>query len=277
MKHGKTLNKLLKFFKRNYYVLIFFVCIVSVGLLYLCRLFFQKPSYVYVKVKISQGYWWASTNRPPPWFLKNIKKGDVKKDLDGQIKIQILEITYYPYFDSNQFDVYLYLKLRINKIGDKYTFNQETVAAGTPIELNFPTSQIDGTIINFSPQPLVEKYETKIIYLTKKLAYPWEYDTIQIGDYYFNGQQKVFEILDKNVSAVNDMNFPLSQFEKLVVLDENRKYIVVKAKVKVKKIDKQLVFNEEQTLSPGKYIGIVTNSFNSGDIGSGKYVISRIE
>ncbi len=276
MKQSKPLIKIWNFFKKNYFVLVFFICIALVGVVFVSRLFLSEPTYVYAKIKVSQGYWWASTNRPAAWFINGIKKGDIEKGLTGQVEAQVLKVIYYPYRNTNQFDIYLDLKLKANKTDDKYYFNRSVLGVGSPIDLEFPNSQFSGTVINFSPQPLSEKYEDKIIYLTKRFAYPWEYDTIQINDKYFDGQQNVFEILAKSTSETNDIT-SLSAYESLLAQDEARKYVVVKALVRVKKIGEQLVFGEEQTLNVGETFGIVTKSFCSFDMGTGDYIVAKIE
>lgn len=273
MKYSKVLSKFWLFFKKNYYIPVFFICIILVGIVSLYKLFFSNPTYVYVKVKINNGPW-------PAWLIKNLKKGDIQKKPNGQMEVQILGVTYYPsyntyapYSPSGPFDVYLSLKLRVDKMKDKYSFYRSVISVNAPIDLEFPNSQFNSTIISLSTRPLIERYENRTIYLTKRFAYSWEYDAIKVGDKYFDGQQNVFEILDKNYSYTNDLIATQYRITPNHLIESNnRRDIIVKARVRVEKFGDQLVFGEEQTLSMGKAFNITTNSFTSTDS-----VISKIE
>ncbi|GIW63856.1 MAG: hypothetical protein KatS3mg091_658 [Patescibacteria group bacterium] len=73
-------------------------------------------------------------------------------------------------------------------------------------------------------------------------------------------KRKVFEIIDKSARDTYVLtsdtfgNYP-------DVEPELRKYIFVKAKIKAKEKGGKLIFGEEQILSVGQSINIVTNKF----------------
>src|SRR3989338_8348156 len=107
MNLGKLMKKFTKFAIDNYFISIFLACIAFVVLVSAYKLFFVKPTFVYAKVKVGQGLWWASTQKPSLWFVKNIKKGDIQTDLLGEPTAEILSVRYYPTVFPNQYDVYL--------------------------------------------------------------------------------------------------------------------------------------------------------------------------
>ncbi|PIU74372.1 hypothetical protein COS77_01975, partial [Candidatus Roizmanbacteria bacterium CG06_land_8_20_14_3_00_34_14] len=72
------------------------------------------------------------------------------------------------------------------------------------------------------------------------------------GDYYFDGENKAFEIIGKEISINNSL--------------------IVKAKIKVKEINNRLVFGEDRVIIVGKNINIITNKFNFNN-----YIVSRID
>jgi len=223
---------------------------------------------------MGQGLWWASTQRPSMWYVDAIRQAKTEKDLTGKPIVEVQDVTFYPLAYSGQFDIYITAKLKVSKLGGggKYNFKRSTIGVGSPIDFEFSSVQYSGTIIDLSTQPINPQYVEKTIYLTKKFAYPWEYDAIQVGDFLNNGKEKVFEIVDKSFSDNNDV--VTTEFGKLYNLGvtEQRKYIVVKAKIKVAVTDGQFVFEEEQVIAPGRYINTSTPHFAFTD-----FVISKVE
>ncbi len=156
-----TLKKLIKFSTDNYFIPIFLACILFVGVVSVYKLFFTRPVFVYVKVKMGQGLWWASTAKPAIWFVEALKKDDVETSLTGSPIAQIQSIRYYPWYGTtNQYDIYLTLKLKVNgnpKTG-KYNFKRSTIGVGSPIDLEFPSTQVSGTVTELNIAPFAEKY-----------------------------------------------------------------------------------------------------------------------
>jgi len=268
----KTLKKIIRFLIDNYFLSIFFACVAFVALVSIYKLFFVKPTYVYVKVKVGQGLWWASTQKPSIWFVKNFKKGDQELNLNGRPIAEILSVRYYPWWGSNQYDVYLIMKLKVKKMSSgKYNFKRSTIGVGAPVDFEFPKVQFSGTITELSEKSIKESYREKIIIITKRNANPWEYDSIKIGDFYFDGQEKVAEVLEKNASNTQTLvsdtlgNYP-------DITPEQRKYIFVKLKLKGKIKDNQFVFGEEQIIAPGKTINLATQNFQFQD-----YLVAKVD
>ena len=265
-------KKIIRFLIDNYFLSIFFACIAFVALVSIYKIFFVKPTYVYVKVRVGQGLWWASTQKPSIWFVKNFKKGDQELDLTGKPIAEILSVRYYPWWGSNQYDVYLIMKLKVKKMGSgKYNFKRSAIGVGAPVDFEFPKVQFSGTIIELSKKPIKENYEEKTIIITKRNANPWEDDSIKIGDFYFDGQEKVAEVLEKNASNTQTLvsdtlgNYP-------DINPEQRKYIFVKLKLKGKIKDNQFVFGEEQIIAPGKTINLATQNFQFQD-----YLVAKVD
>ena len=269
----KFLKKLWRFAVNNYFISIFLAAIAFVGVVSIYKLFFVQPTFVYAKVKVGQGLWWAATQKPSLWFVRNIKKGDVQTDLVGEPTAEILSVRYYPTYISNQYDVYLTMKLKVsgNKKTGKYNFNRSTIGVGAPIDLEFPSSQFSGTVTEFSEKPILDKYVKKTVYLLKSLAYTWEYDGIKIGDKFFDGEANAVEIVDKSAIAHPSTVTP-SRYFLNEAFSQDRSDIVVKLELEGKFVDGKFVFGEEQVVSLGKTVYLSTDNFTFTD-----YLVSKVE
>ena len=263
----------ISFLKQNYFLLIFVGCIGFVGVVSVYKLFVAKPTYVYAKIKVGQGMWWATTQRPSLWYVKAIQQASEQKDLSGKPLVKLLNVSYYPYYGSGQYDIYVTAQLKVSKVGNKgtYNFNRETIGVSSPIDLEFPNVQFSGTIIDISQELKKERSESKIVYLYKKNVNPWEYDQILVGDSFSNGKDIIFEVLEKEKGETNDIL--LSDLGKQINSDiEPYRFVRIKAKIRVKKVDGQFIFGEEYVLSPGRSLPVVLNNLTLTD-----YVVTKIE
>jgi hypothetical protein len=164
------------------------------------------------------------------------------------------------------------MKLKVTKMGSgKYNFKRSAIGVGAPVDFEFPKVQFSGTITALSEKPIKESYQEKIIYISKPFAYPWEYEAIKIGDKYFDGQENVVEILDKQTSDEVSVLIPYKS-----VISQNfsqtRQQIIIKLKLKGQIKDNQFVFAEEQIITSGKTIYLTTQNFQFQD-----FVIFKIE
>ena len=270
MQKKKTKNQalnILNFFIDNWFLTIFFACIGFVAVVSFYKLFVKQENFVYARVKVSQGLWWASTQKPPNWLVQSLREGMVERDLAGEPKSKLLSVRSYPYYSSSQYDTYLDLKLKVSgrlKTGS-VNFNRSTLAVGSPIELSFPKTEITGTVIAMSDKPFQDKFVWQEITLVKNNAYQWEYDAINIGDFYHDGREKVFEILDKQLSLNPALGFESygSYSERSLVFSQTQpRYIVtVKAKIKTQLNTSGPLYGFEQELKLGKVINLSTNNF----------------
>ncbi len=261
------------FLKQYYFLIIFLGCIGFVGMVSAYKLFIAKPTYVYAKVKVGQGMWWATTQRPSLWFVKAIQHAKEQKDLTGKPVVKLLDTTYYPYFGSGQYDVYVTVQLKVSKVGNKgtYNFNRETIGVSSPIDLEFPTVQFSGTIIELSDVPFHDKLVKKTVYLSKKYTYPWEFEEVKIGDTFNNGKQTVLTITDKSKGDTNEVL--INDMGKLSASNvETYRYIILQTEMLLKQSGSQLIYGEETLISPGRGFGIATDRATLND-----YVISKIE
>lgn len=269
----KLFKKIYRFLINNYFLTIFFASIAFVGFVSVYKLFFVKPTYVYAKVKMGQGLWWASTQKPSIWFIKSLKKQIEEKDLTGKPIAKILSFRYYRWYPTtSQYDVYLTMRLKVSKMGSgKYNFKRSAIGVGAPVDFEFPQAQFSGTIIELSEKPIKDQLIEKVIYLQKSYAYPWEFENIKIGDSYFDGEEKVFEILNKN----SGQNINIFELEKSLInptTPTTRIDIIIKAKIKVKSFDGKLFYGEEQLIAPGKIIDIATDNFQFQN-----YLVAKVE
>ncbi|MDO8269567.1 MAG: hypothetical protein Q7T54_02750 [Candidatus Levybacteria bacterium] len=275
----KTVNWKLKikrsvgFFRKNYIITIFIACILFVGVVVVARSYLSKPTYIYVKVKVGQGLWWATTAKPATWYVDSVNKGDVSLDILGKPEAKILFKKYYQWYGTDQYDVYLniYLKVGRNKKTGEYTFNRAVLAVGSPIEVQFPKINITGTVISLSEKQFEEKLVERTIYLSKRGAFPWELEAIKIGDSYFNGEEKIFEVIDKSGIELTNLTWD-AYGNNTPSISEPSKYITVKAKVKMKQVNGQWILGEDQPIISGRAINISTPNFVFDN-----YIVSRIE
>jgi len=262
-----------KFVVAHYLIFIVIGCVAFVGAISVYKLFVKKPTYIYTKIKVGQGYWWASTQRPNIWYVKAIQKATEEKDISGKVIAKILNVSFYPVYGSSQFDIYVTAKLMVTGAvgGRGYNFKRESIAVGSPIDLQFPTVQFSGTITSLDEKPILTKTIEKTMYLTKKYSYPWEYDQIKIGDYFFNNNEKILEILDKAKGETREVIF--DDLGKLSTIEtEVYEYIILKVKVKVQEVDKNLIYAEEILLSPMRGFDFITNRYIFNN-----FVINKIE
>lgn len=251
-----------KFLRKQLFISIFIGLILFVGLIVLIKLPFRKSTVIYATVKLSQGFWWANTSKPGIWFLKALKKGDKEFDLIGKPLAEIINIRYYQQMNQelNQFDIYLTIKLYAENNGNKgYVFKRTKIAVGSPIDLDFKNSQIAGTIVELNEKLDESVFIEKTIVLTKKFAFPWEYDAIKVGDKYFDGEDNSLEIIDKR--SIDTSIISGDTYGNIIPqISEQRGYIIVKAKIKLKKnAFNQLVYGQEQVIKIGSYAYLTTN------------------
>lgn len=278
-KMNKYLKEMIRLVKRNGFIFIFSFILLFVLTVVGYRILFAKKTYVYVKVKVSQGYWWAATQKPSMWHIEALQKAKIEKGLSGNPTAELLQLTYYPWYNTpGQYDVYMVLKLVVSKLGktDKYIYKRSPIGVGAAIDFEFPLVQVSGTVIDMSTKPIVDKYVTKTVYMTKKDAYtkdyPYTYDNIKIGDKSFNGVTTIFQVLDKKLEpqiwSVSN-NLTGSVVENRIETNQN---IIVKAQVKGVLKNGRIFFAEEQALSEGKDINVSTTNYTFRD-----FIVSRIE
>lgn len=263
LRSGRTrLKSFISFIKKYYFILIIIGCVGFVGIVSTYKLYIQKPTYVYVKIRVGQGYWWSSTARPSLWYIRAIREAKEEKDLVGNTVAKILRVSYYPYYGTSQFETYVTLQLKVSKMGNKgtYNFKRETIGVSGPIDLEFSNVQISGTIIALSDKPIVPRLTEKTVYLTKKYAYPWEYDEIKIGDYLDDGNGIVVEILDKAKGDTNEVL--VNDLGRIVNSEtETYRYIILKVRLIGREEAGRFIYGEEIIIAPGRGMDFITNGF----------------
>lgn len=257
--------------KRNLPLPFLFIALPAlVVVIALFRFLSPKTDFVYAQVKVSQGLWWANTKSPEYWLIENLEKGMQEKNITNDPIAELLSFKYYPRLSQNledssesTYNVYLKLKLNVNKSSSgAYTFKRSTLAVGAPIELDFLNVQITGSVMKLSEKPIEDNYETKVVELSGRNLFPWEYDSIKIGDAYFDGENEVFKVLNKTSRLTSTIapdlfgNFPGSS-------TEQRRYVTVFAEIKLeKKADGRYFFGEEQEIGIGQGFKFMTPSAN---------------
>lgn len=270
----KILNKIVKFFKKNLFFLLFFSSIIFVGLVLTYKIFFTKPTYIFVKAKVGQGLWWAQTAKPSFWYIKSfekvLKNKEKELDISGKPQSEIIDFRVYPSRANNQYDVYLIMKLKVDKMKgqNKYLFKRSSLGIGSAVDFEFPSIQFSATIVDISQKPFKENYQEKIVYLNKPYSFDFEYDAIKVGDKYFDGKENIIEILDKQI-ADNEKSYQALNNLNNISLGKN---ITIIAKIKLKKDGQNYIFGEEQIVKPGAPLFFETENFRFEN-----YLISKVE
>ncbi len=281
MKHklkNKQVKKAIFFIRKNYLLSAFIVIIFLTLLVGFYKNFLSKTNYVYSKVEIN--YPESYYSKPDIWILDSLHKGEVQTGILGQPEAEILNVTYYPSsLADNQFDIFLNLKLQAGyeKSTGTYSFQRSPIAVGSPITLSFPTSHVIGTILYLGSTPLQDKYVEKTVYLVNPAAYrkstPYLYDSIKIGDKYYNGNQTVFQILDKKLeknvfAVVNNFTSQVSEGATDTTQD-----IVIIAKMRLIQKNNLLFFGGDQLIQVGDKINLSTD----GGLNLNDFVVSAIK
>lgn len=275
---NKTIKKAVNLIKKNYFISIILI-IGSLTLVFaLYKNILVKSDFVYARIAIN--YPESYYLKPDIWLVSSLKKGDFQQSLLGQPEAEILDKTYYPsQNDITQFNIFLDLKLQANynKNSGEYSFQRSTIAVGSPITLDFPSSHVTGTILYLGKNPIKETYVQKTVYLVLiggyKKSSPYFYNSIAIGDKYFDGNRNVFEIIDKklekNVFAVtNNLTGLVSEGETDTTQD-----IIVTTKMNLLEKNNLLVFGQNQVVSIGNKLNLSTN----GGLSLNDFAISKIE
>jgi hypothetical protein len=228
----------------------------------------KQTSTVYVELKASQGFWWVRSGNANLWLSSAIKKGDKEYNLLGEPIAEILEVRYYPIItldasQEDQYNVYIKAKLEVsyNERTKEYTYNRDPLLVGSPVNINAGNSGISGSLMRISKSPLNDQYVEKTLTLTKKAAFPWEFSQIKIGDEYFDGQDTVFKVLSKR-QIPTSLFFQDSYGNVNSSTVDPRNYIVITAKVKLRKEAKDFVFGEENLINSGSGFRVSTSNFD---------------
>lgn len=262
---NKRLKKILIFAKKNY-LLSFFIALILFFVFYLFyKSFVSASNFVYVKVKIEQGYY---VGKPSVWIINALDNAIKDNNSDN---VQVISEEHYPNWQPDQIDIYVIAKLpaNFNKGTGEYSYNHSTLSIGSPIQLHMKNLDIGGTVIDLNNQPFKYKYLYKTVYLVDKGGYtkdfPYMYDSINVGDKYFDGTNTVFEVLnkslEKNILGVqNNLNGQV--YEQTVDTTQN---IIIKALVRVKQTDKEFTYGEIYEVKNNNPIPFSTNNYFLSD------------
>ncbi len=226
VKNKKILKSIFNSFQRNLVITIIVLVLFIVGIIVFFKLIIGKKETVYARVKVSQGLWWANTLKPSYWMVSSIKDGDTEMNLTGKPVVEVLEVRSYPvnYNPQGQYDIYLNLKMHVDKnnnIGE-YMYKRTPLKIGSAVDFQFTKVAISGTVIELSDKPISYVREKKIISIKKREMKLSDYESIQIGESYFDGEETILKILDKSYSDsyanYAGVNFPI-QTEKPIDID----------------------------------------------------------
>src|ERR1035437_3451343 len=224
-----------KFLRNNFLLSIFITLIILSGVGFVYKKIYSTSQDVYVRVEIGQSYY---VGKPSIWIIDALNNAKIETAKTGEA--QIVSEEHYPNWQPDQMDIYIIAKLpvNLNRNTGEYSYNHSTLSIGSPIQIHMKNLDISGTIIDLNNQPFKYKYVYKTVYLVDRGGYtkdfPYMYDSINIGDKYFDGQNYVFEVLDKNLrknilGVQNNLNGQI--YEQAIDTTQN---IEIKARIRVK-------------------------------------------
>lgn len=250
-----------KLVQKHLFLLLFLSILGVTGGVVVFKLLFSETTTVYARIKVSQGLWWATTQKTPLWLSDSLKKGDTETSMGGEPLVELLSVRKYPIgiapHNNEQYETYLIAKIETSysKKQSKYMFKRSPLAVGSPIDLELSSAYVSGTVMELSRKPILDKYKTVRAIISKQESYQWEYDSIELGDSYFDGEDTTFVVIDKSFEEMYDQynGYPMERERPIVI------YLTVEMKVKENK--GILLYREDLPLQVGKKISIQTPSF----------------
>jgi len=279
-KYLLLLKRLKKIPRYNLLILMFVGVTIIVATVLIYKFFNTKPTYIYAKVKVGQGLWWATTQKPDYWFIKSIKKGEKEVDLVGRPLAEIVNYSYYPVLTEDSYprlDIFITVRLKttFDSKNNHHIFKRDVVSVGSPIEFQFPSVNITGTVIDFGEKETKIEYVEKTVYLYNFNAYqkdfPYIYENIKVGEQYYNGREVILKVEDKEL--LKSVRLPSDIWGRIYEQENDTiQHILVKAKIKLIQSGKQLIYAEERPIKVGVKAPFITESFSFED-----FWIVRIE
>lgn len=232
------------------------------------QVYFVQPTYVTVKIKGSPGNWWWVTPRPPDWLAESVDVGDKEYNAMNRATAEILNVTVYDAGGPTK-DVYLTAKLEVrhNKRTNKYRYKGEPLEIGGPISLSLTKTFFPGMVVAIYDDMAVEKqYVEKSVKVRHNGRWPYEYDSIVIGDTIKDGQGIVIaEITEKyREPALREGMTSNGQFTKTVSPIYQDFYITLKLQVEQK--GEELVFREEQYVKVSNELWLMFPRYNMSGV-----------
>lgn len=183
----------------------------SLGIIFFAYIFFRKPVFVTITVKVGEDNIIYPSGGVRDWFSQLFYTGMGERDGLGKLQAEIIEILSYD-TAPNKKDVYLKLKLRsvYTKSSSQYSYKGKPVLVGYPIKLQLDNLNVEGLITDIEgtrdPRQketlLIESkilYESRVFMETNGVR---EYvaDAIKIGDKIYDSKKSaVITVVDKKV------------------------------------------------------------------------------
>jgi len=223
-----------------------------------------KPEYIVVRVKGSPGNWWWVTPRPPDWLAFSIQKGDKEYNSLNQPVAEVLSVDVYDAGGSTR-DAYLTVRLSVrhNKRTNQYRYKGEPVEIGGPISMSLDNAFFPGMVIAiYSDNKREKTYTEKTVRIRKREQWPYEYDSIIIGETIVDGDGIVIaEILDKQrMPAEKEAANVNGQLVRTLSPIKDDFYLTVK--LKMRKQGDEYIYREEQYIKVGSNIWLLFPRYN---------------
>lgn len=195
--------------KSKFTIYLFIIICLSVAAFIFIKLQDTNKQDLYVKIKLSQGYWWSATSKPNYWIPSSINVGNYETDTGGAKSAEIIETRYYPfieYQDENtiraetQYNAYVVAKIKAtyNKSQGKYYYKRDSLTIASPIAIETTNTLINGTIMQISESEIQNNDKNIKVLLSKPTSNVGTYAVR--GEKYFDGTEDVLEIVNSYFS-----------------------------------------------------------------------------
>ena len=249
-----------KLFSIRYLFFGFLAVIGSVVLFSIPRLVSSDASYLYLRLLLEEP---TTRSKVPITYIDKIKKGDM--EVNPFPRAEVLSVRYYPtepLSKSDQYDFILTIKIKLDDTKDKnivYSFKNTAVKLGSYIELNLPKAHVFGKILDLSENNFNDQYITKTLTLVKVEGYSSLnkniYEDIVVGDSYFDGEDKVFQVISKDLEDIQPTSWTYDFYQQERGITKN---IIIKAKVRLRQAKGYLLFGNNQVVKTNKLMDIST-------------------
>ncbi len=218
---------------------------------FILRVLLQKDQFVTVELYASGGEWWFNNPEPPYWLADPIKKGYIEYDPQGGKLVEILETQKFEINGRKMLWIKAKLKVVRNTKAQQFRFRREPLQIGSLIYVSPNNTRIYCSVLSIDEEGVQKVESEKTVTLKQYAVYPWQADTITVGDTLKNDQgTPIAEILDKTVD-IADITTTDDKGNTHVRKDPLRRNVTVKIKIKTQVSTGREYFSYFQPLKIG--------------------------
>lgn len=218
----------------------------------------------------------VSANGVPFFQVNSLHVGDSEKNPSGKKIAEIINIQAYnaPLTPIANKDIFVKIKLlaEINPRSKELQYKNKVIKIGSPVELMFTSGLLSGKIADLGTDSQQGKSTYKTISLRLYDQWPWLADAIKIGTGEIGeDREKISEVIEKEIKPA-EITTTAADGQTLLQTNPRKVDIILKIKVKVLKINDELIFHKDKEIIVGDTI-----SLDAGNIRIENALIESIE